>query len=574
MSGPSTDRLSRLRRALAPLVLVACAFAPPAALVPPVAAGAAGTGDDAVVHPLVLLAADDARLAFSALGRDWEIALEPRELLSPAARAELADTDLPRLYGGHVIGDGSSWVRVSRDADRLSGHLFTDGELYRIEPPPDGSPDPSFDATGESANPGSEGGGYRLLRVGTGAGAALLPRAASAPAVSRAMRVGIVVDSRYDEHHGGRGLARALGVMNGVDGLYRDQLGLAVVVERVRVHDDPASDPVRTRGGTIEEVLTAFRGIRLGDPGLPADLALVHLFSGHETSDDVVGLGWIDTVCRVDGYDVSMATPFAFDTLLSAHEIAHNLGALHDEDPLCAARDGGAPPGGLMEERLSKTTVTGFSACSLERLRRALGADCLLDSLDLALDVLVSPTDAPDGVSGEWRLAVGVTNGDPFRTASAVRTRTRLPADAVIVGASAGCLASGELLVCEHGDIAPEADATVAVRVTLPDGGAREAVVVIVPGTFVDSDPANDRVTLELGAPLAMPAARRPADDGDGAPPADAGTTPGAGGGSAEGDTEGEGGAGRAGAPLLAALVALAWRRGRRGVPYRSRSTE
>ena len=567
MSGPSTDRLSRLRRALAPLVLVACAFAPPAALVPPVAAGAAGTGDDAVVHPLVLLAADDARLAFSALGRDWEIALEPRELLSPAARAELADTDLPRLYGGHVIGDGSSWVRVSRDADRLSGHLFTDGELYRIEPPPDGSPDPSFDATGESANPGSEGGGYRLLRVGTGAGAALLPRAANAPGVSRAMRVGIVVDSRYDEHHDGRGLARALGVMNGVDGLYREQLGLAVVVERVRVHDDPASDPVRTRGGTIEEVLTAFRGIRLGDPGLPADLALVHLFSGHETSDDVIGLGWIDTVCRVDGYDVSMSTPFAFDTLLSAHEIAHNLGALHDEDPLCAASDDGTPSGGLMEERLSKATVTEFSACSLERLRRALGADCLLDSLDLALDVLVSPADAPGGVPEEWRLAVGVTNEDPFRTASAVRTRTRLPAGGRVVEASAGCSASDELLVCEHGDIAPEADTTIAVRVTLPDGGARDVVVAIDPGTFVDSDPANDRVTLALGAPTAMPAVRRPADDGDGAPLADAGAMPGAGGGAGDG-TEGEGGIGRAGAPLLAMLATLArGRRRRRGAP-------
>lgn len=525
----------------------------------PLAATAAVTSP--AVHPLVPLALDDARFAFSALGRDWEVTLEPRELLSPAARAELADVALPRLFGGRVVGDERSWARLARDADgRLSGHLFTGGTLYRIEPSarPPGAPDGG--APGPDAGDGDAG--YRLVRVGADAGAgALLPRAGeTAPDVSRAMRVGIVVDSRYDERHDGRGLARALGIMNGVDGLYRDQLGLAVVVDRVRVHDDPATDPMRSRGGTIEDVLTAFRGVRLGDPMLPADLALVHLFSGHEPADDVIGLGWIDTACRVDGYDVSMSTPFAFDTLLSAHEIAHNLGALHDEDPLCGT-DGTEAPGGLMEERLSGDTVTEFSACSLERLHRVLGAGCLVDSLDLALDVRVEAGTAPD----ERRVALRVSNADPFRTARAVSTRTRLPPGGRVAAPPDGCGVSDDLLVCEHGSIAPAADDALVVSIALPAGsGDAELVAVIDPGDFVDSDPANDRVAIGLRAGGERPSdapAMRPAElaaaPSDDAPPAGGGA----------GDA---GGAGRTGLPALALLATLAGLRRRRRTTARA----
>ena len=505
------------------------------------------------VHPLALLSVDDTRLAISALGRDWEIVLEPRSPLSDTARAELGDVTLPDFFGGHVIGDERSWVRLARDDERLSGQLFADGTLYRIVPP--------------RVAGGAQG--HRLVRVGKGA----LPGVASTravdprPFVSRAMRVGIVVDSRYDEHHDGQGLARALTIMNGVDGLYREQLGLTVVVERVRVLDEPAGDPMRDENGTIEAVLTAFRDVRLGDPGLPADLALVHLFSGHETVDDVIGLGWIDTVCRVDGYDVSMSTPFVFDTLLSAHEIAHNLGALHDEDTRCDTDDtgGGTSAHGLMEERLSEDTGTGFSACSLERLQRALGADCLADSLDLALDVNLEAGVDP----GSWRVNVSVGNADPFRTARTVRTRTRFPPGGRIEETSAGCEVLDELIVCEHGDLAPATTDTITVLAHAPAAGGDTALVAVIDaGEFVDSDPGNDRVMLDLVTvderPANAPAVREPM--------ADAAVATGGGAGD-------EGGGGHPGAPLLLALIAslAGRRRSRRACRiecYRSRSTE
>jgi len=518
------------------------------------------------VHPLELLALDDERMLFSALGRDWDISLEPRSLLSAAVLADIGDRELPRLLGGRVVGDTRSWVRLARTAERLSGHLFADDTLYRIEPP---TPDE----------------GYRLIRVGRDlVPSRLRPRARDgAPLVSRAMRIGIVIDSRYDERSDGAGLARALGIMNGVDGLYRDQLGLAVVIDQVRVHDDPESDPMRTRGGTVEEVLTAFRDVRRDDPGLSDDLALVHLFSGHEDPDEVIGLGWIDTVCRLDGYDVSMSTPFPFDTLLSAHEIAHNLGALHDEDPRCAVGPDGTIERGVMEERLSGTTTGEFSACSLERLQRTLGADCFVDSLDLALDVR-----ATLGIEAAQRLvAVRVVNTDPWRTARAVSTRARFPDGTVLSDASAGCAVEGTLLACEHGDVAPEATSAVAVLATLgPGAGAAELAATITHGTRVDSEPGNDRVSLRLrdiGVPGSQTAMAIPAEStvvdaapivaheppADEALRADDGTV--AGGGSAGGGGDG----GRALLSLLAAVVLVRRRsRQRAGGAQRSRSTE
>ena len=81
------------------------------------------------------------------------------------------------------------------------------------------------------------------------------------------------MDSRFNEFHNGRGLARALTIINGVDGLYQSQFGLALIVDSIRVYDDPTTDPLREQPGDVTTLLSAFRSARLTD----IELSLIHI---------------------------------------------------------------------------------------------------------------------------------------------------------------------------------------------------------------------------------------------------------------------------------------------------------
>ena len=192
------------------------------------------------------------------------------------------------------------------------------------------------------------------------------------------LRIGIVVDSRFDERHGGRGLERALAIVNGVDGLFREGLGVGLAIDAVRVHGDPAADPLLAGGDTVETMLERFRLVRAADPELAGELALVHLFTGLDDARGAIGLGYVDGVCRDGGWATGLSTPFAFDMLLAAHEIAHVIGAPHDDDPSCAGLADGQD---LMGPTLSAASRPTFSACSVEAVRRTLDSGCLVDGL-------------------------------------------------------------------------------------------------------------------------------------------------------------------------------------------------
>ena len=307
------------------------------------------------------------------------LALEPFELVAgidgrPDAATRAAwratfGTAAPTAYRGGVPGRPAAWARLLEVDGAWSGHVAADGRLWRIDPvrgAESGGADVDH-AVRPVAAIGAMTGAAAGARIGDGAG-----EVGGAPV----LRIGIVVDSRFDERHAGRGLERALAVVNGVDGLFRDALGLGLSIDAVRVHDDPAADPLRDGGDTVESMLETFRLVRDADPVLPADLALVHLFTGLHDARGAFGLGHVDGLCRAEGRATALSTPFAFDMLLAAHEIAHVVGATHDDDPACA---GLATESDLMWSTLSGATRASFSACSAAAVERALDSGCLVD---------------------------------------------------------------------------------------------------------------------------------------------------------------------------------------------------
>ncbi len=293
-------------------------------------------------------------------------------------------------YAGVIQNSPNSWVRISLGED-TRGTVFADGEHYDIVP-----------AAGTSARlQHLKGDSIEQLLANQGGDVMYFPPAIN-PSVrttrqaliippddsyffdqpvtaTKVVHLGIVIDSRYDEARAGRGVNLAIAAINSVDGLYREQMGIALSLDTTLVMTDPATDPLRLDEHSTEEMLLEFRNYRRNTDLLGTELNLVHFFTGNPSVDANIGLAFIGAACRSDGYDVSLSVPFQYPVLLAAHEIGHNLGALHDDVTSCAVSNDM-----VMHSQISSQTNESFSLCSREAIAaQVTHATCLSDAIDM-----------------------------------------------------------------------------------------------------------------------------------------------------------------------------------------------
>lgn len=492
------------------------------------------------------ISTDELRLTLTINGISLPLLLTPSHVGSSAViqindarvNATEADTALPQLYTGTVTDDPDSWVRLSREvsADQIasfSGQVMAYGTHYELSakddltstrmrqlPPPEEQLadlarahdylifPPRRKVAHEFLSNTSTEMRTNVMRNAPaetlhGTLPTLQQRASlqqlryeNGIEVPGALRIAAVVDSHYNEHHGGRGVSRALSLINVVDGIYQEQFGVALVLDSVIAYTNPATDPMRNQGGAIDNMLESFRVVSQQEPQLRSDLTMVHLFTGLRDPNGVLGLGWIDTACRTDGYNVSLSTPFAYDALLAAHEMAHNLGALHDDNPSC-----NTDRSNIMWPRLSSQTAPAFSQCSLNAVRTGLAASCNLENIDLAIGM--QSRTGPDG-SGRSMLTF-VSNRDPVRSVEKVRSLTRLPSGSRVLDVPDECTVSnlpqsgGPEVVCELGDIEALGSRSVTLLIGLSsEPVAQWARVDVASLVAADSQPSNNRAQLDL----------------------------------------------------------------------------
>jgi len=461
------------------------------------------------------------RLRIAALGSEFELDLYPSEttagpelIVSPDVLQSLAET---RFYAGTVVGDAGSWVRLTRSGELFTGTLRAWQRLYRI------------DQQGESGQRGDEqlimidvtdgregdasGIDLALLAPPASAAAAArqaseeipraLPRNGEAP--TRVVHIAVLVDTLFDERNDGEGALRALSVLNSADGIFREELGLALRVALVKVLDDPARDPMRAaasaNNGAVSAVLEAFVDYRRSDPDLAAgataeldgELGLVHLFSGTEDPGDVIGLAWIDTACRGDGYDTSLSTPFVYDVQLVAHELGHNLGAVHDDLTVCAAqRDL------LMWPQFTSKMQSEFSQCSLDDMAPRVAASCNDDNIDLTVQLASNGTLTVGEIS---RVDLLVYNRDATREAEQVISQTRIPDELELVGVPLNCSLDDGDLHCEHGDLRAGEEASVQLRLQVLSIAPAPIISSVDAHGVYDLASADNSFSLHLGSP-------------------------------------------------------------------------
>ncbi len=488
--------------------------------------------------------ANTTAVQFSAMGRDFRLQLQASRFNDTAGELGIEQTQLPALYTGTVEGDNSSWVRLAVMDGEVSGYLSSYGKLLRIESAefvrqylqsnsivgttPSG-------VNANNANLADSRWAFALFEAPSAMAGVNIDRMTWAPdalnnigavkqpsftnqfsnrlsdqitnqtiqadtfgdgigtAVTRAMRIGIVVDSRFNEFHQKRGLARALSIINSVDAIYQQELGLAIIVAGISVYDDAASDPLRNAGGTVDDILQRFRPLRIADTNLPLDLALVHLFSGHRDPERVIGLGWISTACRVDGYDLSMSTPFPFDTLLAAHEIAHNLGALHDNEPSCAGLISDTR-NELMWPELSGASQATFSRCSINDMQVSKLASCNLENIDVSTRLRTLPTN--DALSRT--VAIEVSNNDLYDRAAQAITLTQFPDGTQFSDLSAGCVVIGFDVECAHGIVPAQDTHSMVVTATLANSSQENVISHVYLDNAADTQQKDNFASIKL----------------------------------------------------------------------------
>lgn len=460
---------------------------------------------------------------FSSMGREFELLLEPSTLQIDTGATTLS---LPALYQGEVAGDPDSWVRLTDTDGRLTGMFKAFGELYKLEDPAvlDDTGDADTDTVLLKASglhypkngtyqrvfgslatqlypPPPADTGNRKGRFGqqtsatsrtgdnrTSTGRSVTQTRAGQQNPTRAVRIGVIVDSLYDQKMNANGVTRAIGILNAVDGIYQDELGLAIVVDTI-VLLDQETDPLRDLDGDIEDHLLAVREYRIQSPELAADLGLVHLFTGIQRPAEVIGLSWIGSVCRTDGYDVSLSTRFVFDDLLAAHEIAHNLGAVHDDLTNCNTDDTQ-----IMWPLLSTQTKSQFSGCSKRSVRPGIAAACNLDVLDLE----ISLESTLNIGNNRHSLQIRVSNLDDDVSARGQRLLIALPDGVSVTSSNGSCIGSESRLQCNI----PTLDATESriIKFTLhnPHPTGQPVRLDATSDGILDPDTDNNTLTINL----------------------------------------------------------------------------
>lgn len=377
-------------------------------------------------------------ISFDALGRRFDLQLEPNELFAPGARNVWvgdggAQTETPTtvFYKGEIKGEPGSWVRVSLRNGIMDGMISSQNEIYFVEPSKRFFADPSrhdmviyrqsdtvsdwelgscalehpsveaaMESHAAAVAPSSD---YDALRA---------ELAALAGGTLERLDIALVADYEYASKHGTAAAADMQNIINQVDGIYRAEIGVTLRITTTVVFTAP-SDPF---SGTTDSstLLGEFSNYKDGAASPVRNAGLAHLFTGRNLAGSTIGIAWIGTTCHPK-YGTGVSEDFTSTNkllvILTAHEMGHNFNAPHDNQ-------GGSPcastPFGFIMNPWLDATLDHFSACSKSQIAPlvANGSCFVTVPTGPSCSYTISSSSAALGdVSGGGTVSVTTTSG-------------------------------------------------------------------------------------------------------------------------------------------------------------------
>jgi hypothetical protein len=465
--------------------------------------------------------------AFEAYGRRFEFELERNERLSFVTPSRLPGVE---ALQGRLRGTPGSWVRLTRTPAGLYGMFSYGHDVYAIEPAhalADTAVEP-LAAVGDAPVVyrladvllpvgGATCGTVTLADVARGGHTAqqqyavlageLQAASAAATLPSRQIEVAVVGDYEFSQlgFSGGLTPEQAIAArMNIVDGIFATQVDLRILVTSVTVFRSP-DDPFTstTTPNSLLDELGSWR------QATPAQIArgLTHLMTGRDLDGTTVGVAYIGAPCRTRfGASLSQALSLSSTTatLVAAHELGHNFGALHDGESGSGCE--ATPPTFLMAARLNGSDQ--FSACSLAAIRPVVeAASCIVPlSIADATPALPAPARQLRGAAFDYGFTVRSVGAIQVDGVSA---RITMPAELALNAASiegSPCTISAGTASCAVGSLAPQASRSITVRLTGRQAGTATAIVSLTAANdaIAGNDSASAAFVIEPSADLAV----------------------------------------------------------------------
>ncbi len=311
--------------------------------------------------------------------RTYDLSVDPNDLRGPGYRAVLLDGETERevnvpmvTFAGHVVGESQSVVRLTVTRGLFMGYIHTGEEWLFIDPLNDYSKEdgagraPSPDVVvyrDRDVRPDASGlcGSDRIHQIAR----ELDITPSNEPLTRGGRRVDVATDfdGQYFQQFGNPGsFNRINGIINAVDGIYRNQLNLDLNISFQQGWGNPSTDPYTSLSANTS--LTQLRNWWNANRG-NINRDITHKFSGKDFSGSTVGIAFVGVVCNAPGsaYGISQNQGSSFlRTQLTAHEIGHNFSANHDNQIGCPVSCNGSGP--IMCSFLQSSGSNSFSSCS------------------------------------------------------------------------------------------------------------------------------------------------------------------------------------------------------------------
>lgn len=377
----------------------------------------------------------DGRLSLSTGEQHFDLELTPNDLRSANYRAEevvaggavrFVTMDGPRTFRGIVRGLPGAEARFTVDDEKVEGVIITAEELYYVEPL-------------RNFNKSSAKNDYALYKSSDviegvrGACATTVdgrvksefahlgPKASQVLAAANLRQADLATeaDFEYVFFFGTSAAANAeiLSIMNQVDGIYQQRMGISFRVSYQHTWATSADPYSASDAVAMLMEFTNYWNANMG--GQARDLA--HLWTNRPMEGNVAGIAWLGTVCNdvSHSYGVSERYSDSFKNSISAHEMGHNFGATHPDDQ--------SPPVSACSNTIMNSIVgSTFDFCqfSLDEMNGYLApnSSCLAIVSSPATVQLNAATYS--GNEGAGSVVITVTRGGDTSSAASVDYKT------------------------------------------------------------------------------------------------------------------------------------------------------
>ena len=313
--------------------------------------------------------------------KNIELTLQPNDLRPRRYRTESTgingkkqlERSVVSTFKGYLKGESNSYLRINLNKDNIEGYFVSEGERYYIEAAKSYSSsaksedfiiyssddylgETGFDCHTEIVKRIKGGKDFvELQKIGDLEGASVLELATEA-------------DFEFVTELGGTAQANdeILGTLNMIDGVYEQQLDMTIQV--VYQHTWEVADPfVGTNPQAANESFKNYWNANFPQVEYPRDTA--HLFSA---KSNVVsrGYAYIGSVCRNPTFAYGTSGKVSFQhgqNLVTAHELAHNVGGNHNDTSACGTA--------IMKSALNGSETLNFCQASINEIGNYVAND-------------------------------------------------------------------------------------------------------------------------------------------------------------------------------------------------------